>query len=208
MEYMQGKTIHHLQEADKEIYAKHVMKFIFITTFFNGVTHGDLHVGNILFLEDTMDKENSKKICVLDFGIIYEMSEGRHALFDIFTDMFSTATEIIAKKVLFAGLIEPVEIIKSLSSEQTAPMLKIIDIFLNETIHINKRLHPVRICKFLNKLNRYVNQSKIKELKLKASTDLVKFQVIFGMLHGVLLTLCGNDYLEIADKVMSETFHL
>jgi hypothetical protein len=53
-----------------------------------------------------------------------------------------------------------------------------------------------------------MNKSTIKTLKLKASPDLVKFKVIFVMLHGVLLTLCGNDYIELADKVMSETFHL
>ena len=115
---------------------------------------------------------------------------------------------MIANKMLFSGLIEPVDTIKSLSAEQAAPMLKIIDNFLNDTIHVNKRLHPVHICKFLTDLNAYVNQAKIKTLKLRASADLVKFQVIFGMLHGVLLTLCGNDYIELADKVMRETFHL
>jgi len=87
-------------------------------------------------------------------------------------------------------------------------MLKIIDVFLNDTIHVNKRLHPVHICKFLTDLNAYVNTTQIKAFKLKASADLVKFQVIFGMLHGVLLTLCGDNYIELADKVMRETFHL
>ena len=207
MEYMKGETIYRVEKEDYELYAKQLFKFAFITMFGTGTTHGDLHVGNILFLKDTED-DVKHKLCILDFGIIYEVGESRHAIFDIFTDMCSTPTNVIAKKLLFSGLIEPVETIQSLSSEQTAPMLKIIDLFLNETIHVNKRLQPVHICKFLTDLNTYMNKSTIKTLKLKASPDLVKFQVIFTMLHGVLLTLCGNDYIELADKVMSETFHL
>ena len=207
MEYMKGQSIYQVKKEDYEHYAKQFLKFAFIMMFSTGTTHGDLHVGNILFMKDTED-EVKHKLCILDFGIIYELGESRHAIFDVFTDMCSTPTHRIANKLLFSGLIEPAEIIKSLTSEQTAPMLKIIDNFLNDTIHVNKRLHPVHICKFLTDLNAYVNQSKIKELKLRASADLVKFQVIFGMLHGVLLTLCGNDYIELADKVMRETFHL
>ena len=207
MEYMKGQSIYQVEKADYEHYAKKLMKFAFITMFLHGVTHGDLHVGNILFLKDTED-DVKHKLCIFDFGIIYELGESRHAIFDIFTDMCSTPTNIIANKLLFSGLIEPVETIKSLTSEQTAPMLKIIDSFLNDTIHVNKRLNHVHICKFLTELNTYVNKSKIKKLKIKASNDLVKFQFIFGMLHGLIITMCSDNYIEFADKVMSETFHL
>jgi predicted unusual protein kinase regulating ubiquinone biosynthesis (AarF/ABC1/UbiB family) len=207
MEYMRGVSINQVDNADYDSYAKQLLKFFFMTMFVTGTTHGDLHIGNILFHKDTEDAVKHK-ICVLDFGIIYEVGESRHAIFDVFTDMCSTPTNIIANKLLFSGLIEPLEIIQSLSSEQTAPMLKIIDVFLNDTIHVNKRLQPVHICRFLTDLNAYVNTTQIKAFKLRASADVVKFQVIFGMLHGVLLTLCGDNYIELADKVMKETFHL
>lgn len=209
MEFMKGQNIHNVKKEDYEHFAKQFLKFAFITMFSTGTCHGDLHVGNILFLkEDEPEDEVKYKLCLLDFGILYELGESRHALFDIFTDMCSTPTHVIANKILFSGLIEPVETIKSLSAEQNAPMLKIIDNFINDTLHVNKRLQPGEVCKFLADLNAYVNQTKIKKLKLKASADLVKFQVIFGMLHGVLLTLTGYNYIELADKVMSETFHL
>jgi predicted unusual protein kinase regulating ubiquinone biosynthesis (AarF/ABC1/UbiB family) len=208
MEFMKGQSIYQVEKADYELYAKQFLKFAFITMFSTGTTHGDLHVGNILFLKEDTEDGVKHKICILDFGIVYELGKARHAIFDVFTDMCSTPTDVIANKCLFSGLIEPVDTIKSLSPEEVAPMLKIIDSFVNDTIHVNKRLHPVHICKFLADLNTYVNQAKIKTLKLRASADLVKFQVIFGMLHGVLLTLCGTDYIELADKVMKETFHI
>jgi predicted unusual protein kinase regulating ubiquinone biosynthesis (AarF/ABC1/UbiB family) len=200
MEYVKGKTIYNIENPDYELYAKQFMKFIFITTFLNGVTHGDLHIGNMLFLEE--------KICILDFGIIYEFGEMRNVLFDIFTDLCSTAPEIIAQKVLFSGLIEPLSVIKALSKEHSDEMLKIITSFINNTIHVDKRLHQINMCKFIADLNQYINSTEIQGFKLKASSELLKFQIVFGMLHGVILTLCGDNYIEFADKVMAETFYL
>jgi predicted unusual protein kinase regulating ubiquinone biosynthesis (AarF/ABC1/UbiB family) len=200
MEYIKGNTIYAVDPTEYELYAKQLMKFVFITTFLNGVTHGDLHIGNLLFL--------SGKLCILDFGIIYEFNETRNALFDIFTDLCSSPAETIAQKILYSGLIEPLAVIQALPAEHSCEMLNIIATFVNNTIHVDKRLHQINIYKFLMDLNNYINSTQIQALKLKASAELVKIQIVFGMLHGVILTLCGDNYIEVADRVMSETFHL
>ena len=210
MEYIRGKTIFNIEKEEYEIYAKQIINFFSITTFIHGVVHGDLHLGNILFIkDDKKDEKYKNKICILDFGIIYEIGETRNALFDIFTDMCSISPEILAKKILYSGLIEPLDVIKTLPTEHYNSMIKIIMIFVNVTIHIDKRLHQINIFKFLKDLNYYINNNNINGLKLKASDDLVKIQVIFGMLHGVILTLLeGKDYIKFTDNVINETFHL
>ena len=210
MEYIRGKTIFNIEKEEYEIYAKQIINFFSITTFIHGVVHGDLHLGNILFIKDEKEDEKYKnKICILDFGIIYEIGETRNALFDIFTDMCSISPEILAKKILYSGLIEPLDVIKTLPTEHYNSMIKIIMIFVNLTIHIDKRLNQINIFKFLKDLNYYINNNNINGLKLKASDDLVKIQVIFGMLHGVILTLLeGKDYIKFTDNVINETFHL
>lgn len=199
MEYVRGKTIYNVEKKEYELYAIHLLKFVFITLFLSGITHGDLHIGNLLFLEG--------KLCILDFGIIYDFGETRNALFEILTDLCSTAPELIAEKILFSGLIEPLAAIKTLSTENSTEMLKIMTTFVNNTIHIDKRLHQINIYKFVTDLNEYINSSQIQAFKLKASAELVKFQMVFGMLHGVLLTLCGDNYIALVDKVMSDTFY-
>ena len=97
--------------------------------------------------------------------------------------------------------------IKTLPAEHLNELLKIITTFVNNTIHVDKRLHQINIYKFVTELNVYINLNQIQGFKLKASSDLVKFQILFGMMHGVILTLCGDNYIEFADKVMSDTFH-
>ena len=55
MEYINGIKIKDIKPEDYEDFAKQVMKFGFVTTIVHGVTHGDLHSGNILFIKDVND---------------------------------------------------------------------------------------------------------------------------------------------------------
>ena len=66
------------------------------------------------------------------------------------------------------------------------------------------------IFRTLMDLNNYIvsNNLIVDGVRIKASDDLVKFQVVLGMLHGVILTLCKNRYIELVNIVMRETFHI
>ena len=72
MEYINGMPINQILEEDYEAFAKQVLKFGLVTTLIHGVSHGDLHSGNVLFIKDENDKKYKYKVGVLDFGIIYE----------------------------------------------------------------------------------------------------------------------------------------
>jgi len=52
MEQIDGLPINKLEEEDYEGFAKQVLKFGFVTTLLHGMTHGDLHGGNILFIKE------------------------------------------------------------------------------------------------------------------------------------------------------------
>jgi len=53
MEFIEGMKIKDVLEEDREIFAKQLLKFGFVTTLMHGFTHGDLHAGNILFIKDS-----------------------------------------------------------------------------------------------------------------------------------------------------------
>jgi predicted unusual protein kinase regulating ubiquinone biosynthesis (AarF/ABC1/UbiB family) len=205
MEYIQGKTIYNVDKEDYAIYAKRVMQFFFITMLMHGVMHGDLHIGNILFIK----KEDKHKIGILDFGIIYEIGETRTILFDIFTQLYSSPPAEIAHKILQSGLIEPLAIIKTLDSEHYHSIIVILEEFIHETIQVKKKIQLMYLFHFLSDLNRYIAKNKLVSLTITPSADLLKIQMMFGMLHGIILTLCQNcDYIEFADRVLKETFQL
>ena len=115
MEQIDGVSINQVTKEDYEGFAKQVMKFGFVTTLLHGVTHGDLHGGNILFIKDENDKKHKYKIGVLDFGIIYEIdAQYKGVLFELLTEMFNNSATVTAEKLLDSGIIEPLELVKTL----------------------------------------------------------------------------------------------
>jgi predicted unusual protein kinase regulating ubiquinone biosynthesis (AarF/ABC1/UbiB family) len=214
MEYVEGKTIQHIEKADREMYAKLLMKFVYLTTFLYGSYHGDLHLGNILFLKDpTTDNSNGCKLCILDFGIVYEMEHAKDAVFDILSNIVTAPPVDIAEKILQSGLIEPLAAIRSLDPTHYATLNAHLSQFINQSVHIEKKLNHHQVFIFLSELNAYINGIKSisngKDLRLRISDDLMKIQVFFAMNHGVILTLCeGINYIALSDQVMKETFHL
>lgn len=223
MEYIQGKTIKDIDPEDNERYAILILKFVLVTLFMNGQCHGDLHTGNILFikeLESELNDDYNKKqkykykICILDFGIIYKMTKLNETMFYIFSNMGIIPPREIAENTLTSGIIEPISNITKLPKVHYDNLIHILTGFINETIHVSGKLNQTNIFKVFFDLNDYlVNNNlinnKITEnnCNLYASDDFIKFQMVFTMLHGVILKLCKNRYIELANQVMSETFN-
>ena len=223
MEYIRGNTIKQVEKEDYAIYAKRVMQFFFITMLMHGTMHGDLHTGNILFLKndkaaaaaeaaEATEDPYRNQIGILDFGITYEITETKNALFEIMTELCSQPPEETAHKMLQSGLVEPAEKIRKLPSEHYQSFITILAAFIRETVYINKKIQQINLYKFLTDLNVYIANHKLNIVGLDTispSDDLLKIQVMFGMLHGVVLTLCTDcNNFEFADNVLKETFKL
>jgi len=52
MEFIEGKTIQEIADEDYSEYAALLLKYGMASFLIHGVTHGDLHAGNILFFEE------------------------------------------------------------------------------------------------------------------------------------------------------------
>ena len=205
MEQINGVPINKIQEEDYIGFAKQVLKFGFVTSLIHGVTHGDLHGGNILFIKDDNDTKYKYKIGVIDFGIIFELdTEFKSALFDVLTEMFNISSELTAKKILYSGLIEPHDLIKTMPIEHQNNIIKII----SEALYNNsKHANQVNIYKFLSEFKTYISNPEIANLGIRPSDNLVKTQMVLAMAHGVTLTLCKDDYMTFANNVINELFH-
>ncbi len=205
MEQINGVPINKIQEEDYIGFAKQVLKFGFVTSLIHGVTHGDLHSGNILFIKDDNDTKYKYKIGVIDFGIIFELdTEFKSALFDVLTEMFNISSELTAKKILYSGLIEPHDLIKTMPIEHQNNIIKII----SEALYNNsKHANQVNIYKFLSEFKTYISNPEIANLGIRPSDNLVKTQMVLAMAHGVTLTLCKDDYMTFANNVINELFH-
>lgn len=219
MEFIDGKPISNVEKEDYLDYAKVILKFVFVTTFLYGKIHGDLHSGNILFIKDSnannsnnSNSTNKYKLGILDFGIIYEInSETKSGMYDIIYNLRSASPTELADIILNSSIIEPLSHIKEMDKEHYDHMVSIISEFANKSVNINDNINQFEVYKFLKDLNTYIEKingsQKEGQIKLKPSDDFVKIQVLFGMLHGVVLKLCDGKYVHLANEVLNELFN-
>ena len=208
MEYIDGYKMNEIIEEDYEGFAKQVMKFGFVTTMVHGVTHGDLHSGNILFIKDEIDEKYKYKIGVIDFGIIYELDAAyKGFLFDIISQMLELPPRETAMKFLSSGLIDPPNIILEIPREHYENIIGFVAEIIEETIQSSKKANQLQVYKFLYKFKEYLSNPELSELGIRPSDNFVKSQLVLAMSHGVTLTLCKDDFFTLADKVLNELFH-
>ena len=207
MEYIEGVPIHKIDPSDFDPFAKLVMKFGFVTSLMHGITHGDLHSGNILFIKDEQDNKITYKIGVIDFGIVYEIEETyKNVLFQIFADLFTLSSDEIAEKIMKSGLIEPIEIVNNLPIWYYENIKQIISDIIESTL---KEANQKQLYRFLSEFYCYLKDNDdLAKLGLRPSNSFVKTQMCLAMAHGVTLTLCKDNCINIADKVLNDLFHM
>ena len=209
MEYIDGITIDKILKEDYECFAKQVMKFGFVTSVVHGVTHGDLHAGNILFIKDDTEEKYTHKIGVLDFGIVYDIENNyKTMLFESITEMFTSSSRVTAEKFINSGILEPFDVLKNLPINHYNNIVNFTAEIIEETVQNSKKANQLQIYKFLYKFKSYLSNNEISELGLRPSDNFVKSQLVLAMSHGVTLTLCKDDYFTVADTVLNELFHI
>jgi predicted unusual protein kinase regulating ubiquinone biosynthesis (AarF/ABC1/UbiB family) len=210
MEYIKGNPLQAVDPCDYNEFSKQIIKFVFVNMLMNGQCHGDLHVGNILFIKDENEPKYKYKIGILDFGLIYEIDKMKNTFYYIFANMYSIPPKEIAQNLLLSGIVEPIECIEGLNSEHTNAIVNMLTKFINNTFHVSKHFSQIDTFKSISELNDYIieNNLMVNGLNIRPCDDLIKFQVIFSMLYGVIFKLCGQNYISIANKVMIDLFHI
>uniref|UniRef100_A0A6C0IJX9 Protein kinase domain-containing protein n=1 Tax=viral metagenome TaxID=1070528 RepID=A0A6C0IJX9_9ZZZZ len=138
MEYLDGKTMYELNNAERESYYKTFMKVAMLNYFKYGIIHGDLHSGNIIFMPNNV-------IGYLDLGIIYVLNTDHQDFLYKFFSNFSAGEynqliddlfdeEIIRTCFIINGnadeIVHTLHIIKT----EIHALLKDNKIFVNNTI--------------------------------------------------------------------------
>ena len=207
MDYINGITINQINEDDYDGFAKQVVKFGLVTTIIHGVTHGDLHSGNILFIKDNNDAKYLYKIGIIDFGIIYKVeNQYKGFLFDIFTKLFEVSSRKTAEKILNSGIIEPEGILQKIPKKHYENILSFAEEIIDETINIKNNAKQIQIYKFLYKMREYLSKDELSNIGIRPSDNFIKAQLVLAMSHGITLTLCKNDFVTLIDKCINELF--
>jgi predicted unusual protein kinase regulating ubiquinone biosynthesis (AarF/ABC1/UbiB family) len=224
MNYIEGKKINEIQENETDFleFSKIIIKFGVVTSLMHGITHGDLHSGNILFIKDEIideknEKENEEgkerkerkyryKIGVLDFGIVYNFnSQYKGVLFDCLINIFNKSAVDSATQLLKVGFIDPPNFWQNISEEEFDNLVLLTSKLIEETKDKTKRIH---LLQFIFKIKDFLNTLEIQSMGIKPSDDFIKIQLVLAMAQGVISKLCVWNFMELAEQVINELFHV
>lgn len=208
MEFIQGEKIDLISKEDYFEFAIKLNKFVFITLLIHGITHGDLHSGNILFIkEKSENNEDIIKIGLIDFGILYETSKKfNETLFDFCTEIFTKSSDVVAVRILKDGFFEPPDILDKLSILEKDYIINQISNFINIILTDTKNANQKQIYKFLFNLNNFVIENNLEKYGLRLNDEFIKLQMFIAMYQGISLKLTNSDYMDVVNKVINELY--
>lgn len=207
MEYIQGAHISKIDAIDYETYAKLIIKYGFVSLLITGITHGDLHGGNIIFIKNAANADVSFQIGIIDFGIVLKINPTiKNVFLEIFSELFTKPSIEIATELLNI-IIEPKDVWSSIPKKHSENIIHVTANIIEHTIHNGKGATQIKIYEFLEKFNNYVNDNNMNAYGLCIGDDFVKMQLALAMSHGLCLCLCKHNYLEVANDVLNTMFH-
>ena len=75
MDYICGQVAKDVQLEEFKKCAITFQTFFFESLFMYNILHGDLHLGNIILVDDNGDNNNVKNVGIIDFGIVYKLTQ-------------------------------------------------------------------------------------------------------------------------------------
>lgn len=209
MEFIDGIKINQIKEEDYEGFARQVIKFGFVTSIVHGFAHGDLHGGNILFIKDDKEEKYKHKIGVIDFGIMYDVEpQYKNNMFNLFTQIFESTPRETAIKLFNSGIIEPYNIFEQIPNEHREKILQFTCELIEETIKNSKKANQFQLYELMYKLKEYLSTTELSNIGIRPSDSFVQTQLVLAMTHGVTFTLCKDEFITMADKVLNELFNI
>jgi predicted unusual protein kinase regulating ubiquinone biosynthesis (AarF/ABC1/UbiB family) len=210
MEYINGKKFTEIEKEDYVSFGKQVIKFGIVTTVLHGFSHGDFHIGNVLFIKEN---DGTYKLGIIDFGIMTEINESFSSkLLICLTSIFQDPPLVFLDNFVNSGIFEPCiirdVIPKNIYENILENNLCIVEHFLN-----SKNFNQTSLFKVFKQIYYNLDNNTNKEYKLSRygiyfSDNFIKIQLSLAMANSVTIMLCQEKIIEITNNVMNELFHI
>ena len=229
MSYIKGKRFNEIDKEDYVEFAKQVIKFGIVTSLIHGFSHGDFHVGNILFIKEdsepaseTETRETSEttktkyKLGIIDFGIMTEIKEPfKSNLLNCLTSLFQESSSVFLNNFLNSGIFEP-RVIKDVLPQQVYDNLINANIHLAEKFLYSNNLKQIHLFEFFKIFFAFIskntstsvnNSYNLSNYGIMLSEDFILCQLTLAMANGVTFALCQDKTLQITNDVVNDLFH-
>jgi len=217
MSYINGKKFNEIEKDDYLEFAKQVIKFGIVTSFIHGFSHGDFHIGNILFIKEDEEKY---KLGIIDFGIMSEIKEPfKSNLLSCLMSVFQESPIIFLNKFINSGIFEP-SLIKDILPQNVYDNFIQVNLQLLEKYLYSKRVDQILLYEFIHIFFAFINNTNntntnntnkniynLSKYGILPSDNFIKLQLSLAMSNGVTFALCQDKTFQLMNDVVNELFH-
>jgi len=219
MSYIKGKRFNEIDKEDYIEFAKQVIKFGIVSSLIHGFSHGDFHVGNILFIKEENENDPTKtkyKLGVIDFGIMTEIEDPfKSNMLICLTSVFQDSSTIFINKFLNSGIFEPCIIQNIIPPHVYENLINSYIDLVEQFLYSNnfKQIHLYEFFKIFfafisNNDNTNQNNSfNLSKYGIILSANFIKLQFSLAMANGVTFALCQDKTMKITNDVVNDLFH-
>jgi len=209
MEYINGKNIDDIAQNDRFDFAKLILKYGIISIINQGIFHGDLHCGNILFIKNDENNDLPKyKIGVIDFGIVVRInSENRNGFFNFLSKLYNSESSELSK-IVFDVLLEPKETINNLEIEDKKKILSVINELIYPFTENSKFFDINLFFDCITTANDAFTSEKYEKYNIHLNDEFIKMQLGLLMSYGVCSSIYKGYNRCMAREAFNELFHL
>ena len=206
MEYISGKELQNLDMDNLSLintYSKIILKMS-ILGFLSGYAHGDLHSGNILFIE-----EEKPKICLLDFGIVLKIDKNIISLlFNIIEDLYEKDAIELSRNLLHIIINNFDKLDNENLKTHSNNLLKIVSEIIHNIKIKNNQYNFFHYFQCINLIIKYVDEHNLNEFDIYLNDNFYKINLSGFMSSSIIIQLCNTELFILLNNVCNELFHI
>lgn len=215
MEYLPGKHMNYVSEHDKVIHRDLILKYFFASSMIHHKFHGDLHSGNILFIDNGDNTETNTsstypryQIGVIDFGIVMHFPKNvPDTLFYIFEHQQDPKMTNNISREYIENFIEPSNMLDLLPDNKVNDILTVTNGIVNELFHEGRPLDQSQFYEIFKGINDNLSHEFVTKHRVKTNDGLVKLEVAISMCMNLVSHMTEGDPNTHLKRVFDDMFH-
>lgn len=215
MEHLPGVHMNKVPNIDKDHYRDLAIKYFFASSLVFNKFHGDLHSGNVLFIDNGPQTEMDAamgnpryQLGIVDFGIVMHFPITiTNTLFYIFEHQQNPDMCASISLAYLENFIHPPNMMELLSDHSVDAIMKSTSEVARAVFQEGVLLDQVHFYKILKGINDNIPPEFIAKYNVRTSDGLVKLEVAVSMCMSLVSHLTLGDPNTHLKNVFDEMFH-
>ena len=215
MEYLPGVHMNNVPKLDQAQYRDLILKYFFASSMIHNKFHGDLHSGNVLFIDNgsesdvDFDTETPRyQLGIIDFGIVMHFPKKiTDTLYYVFEHQQKENMILPIAHKYIENFIEPSNLLYLLSDKQHHTITDAIGGVARSIFQEGVMLEQSQFYEIFKRISDNLSHEFVKKHNVRTSDGLVKLEVAVSMCMSLVTLLTDGDPNVHLKRVFDEMFH-